>query len=49
MNYIKPEITALVSANSAIQGSNPLAKESGSFDQAGTQHVVTIPAYEGDE
>ena len=49
MNYAKPEITALASANSVIQKSDPLAKEAGNVDQAGTQFLVTIPAYESDE
>ncbi len=49
MNYAKPEITSLASANSAIQNSNPLAKEFGIIDRYGTIGVVTIPAYESDE
>ena len=49
MNHTKPEITAPASANSAIQKSDPLAKEAGSVDQAGMQYLVTIPAHEGDE
>ncbi len=47
MNYTKPQITSLASANSAIQG-NP-KQATTTTDTHGIPDYVTNPAYEADE
>ncbi len=46
MNYAKPEISVVASANSAIQGHNKGTTES--FDSINSVYV-TLGAYESDE
>jgi hypothetical protein len=49
MNYAKPEVISLASANSVIQGTDPIQKMASSHDSKGLQGYVTIAAYESDE
>jgi hypothetical protein len=47
MNYTKPEITSLASANLVIQGQT--SKQLGPIDTLQQQGFVTVSAYESDE
>jgi hypothetical protein len=49
MDYRKPEITTIASANSAIHGTDPVQKTNGTEDSKGVLGKLTIAAYEADE